>query len=398
MSQQAIGKVLLMPKGTYSGSATYNQLDWVRYDGKAWVCKVNNTVGVTPTEGANWTLMAADGSVSGSVAWNAVTGKPFESVDTTNDFAVDGSNKLTINRGTFGTMKIVSGGTTTNLEASGDATLEIDAGSNVTISADDSANPKKITINSTGGGGGGDTVSWSQIQTSTGATNIADITINGTTQHVYAPSGGGGGASSLNDLSDVTITGTPTQGQTLVANSSGVFVNQAAPTDYDMINNSGYVSTMKTHSLDDTDDDVASAYVISNWSNCSARLVLTTASQGDDGVGTWLDTDWENGTRSGWLWSESLYHVLDDGASPTPTRNYDVEIIPVFDTDDGEVISLYAMRIDDDYPQSIGGVAKNGGCVAFKFNSAVQNANGIKVGVKFVYQRTEVVDTGRIIS
>ena len=138
MSQQAIGKVLLMPKGTYSGSVTYNQLDWVRYDGKAWVCKVNNTVGVTPVEGANWTLMAADGSVSGSVAWSSVTSKPFDTVDTTNDFTVDGSDKLTIKRGTFGTMKVVSGGTTTNLEASGDATFEIDAGTNVTITADDS--------------------------------------------------------------------------------------------------------------------------------------------------------------------------------------------------------------------------------------------------------------------
>ena len=249
----------------------------------------------------------------------------------------------------------------------------------------------------TGGGGGGSTVTWTQIQGSTGATKIAEIDIDGSTTSVYAPSGGG--SSTLGGLSDVDLT-TPSNGQVLTYDSANSeWVNANAPTGgHTMISNSGYVSTMKTHALDDTDDDVASVYAISNWSNCSARLVLTTASKDDDGVGTWLDTDWENGTRSGWLWSESLYHVLDDGASPTPTRNYDVEIIPVFDTDDGEVISLYAMRIDDDYPQSIGGVAKNGGCIAFKFNGAVQSANGVKVGVKLVYQRTEVVDTGRIIS
>lgn len=41
------------------------------------------------------------------------------------------------------------------------------------------------------GGGGGSNVSWNQILQS--GTKIAEITINGTTQDVYAPSGGGGG-------------------------------------------------------------------------------------------------------------------------------------------------------------------------------------------------------------
>lgn len=42
------------------------------------------------------------------------------------------------------------------------------------------------------GGGGGDSVSWNQIQAS--GTKIAEIDINGVTKDVYAPSGGGGGA------------------------------------------------------------------------------------------------------------------------------------------------------------------------------------------------------------
>lgn len=46
-----------------------------------------------------------------------------------------------------------------------------------------------------GGGGGGDTVSWTQIEQS--GTKIAEIDINGTSQDVYAPSGGGGGSLSL---------------------------------------------------------------------------------------------------------------------------------------------------------------------------------------------------------
>ena len=58
---ESIGKIVLMPKGTYSSSTTYNHLDWVRYNGKAWVCKQDNVTGVTPTEGTTWTVLAEDG-------------------------------------------------------------------------------------------------------------------------------------------------------------------------------------------------------------------------------------------------------------------------------------------------------------------------------------------------
>lgn len=156
----AIGRVLLIPKGDYSGSTAYNALDWVRYNGMAWVCKVDNTIGVVPTESApEWQVLAKDGSVSGSVEWNAVANKPFSGVDSS-DFDTNGSDNLVIKRDTFGTMRIVSGGTTTNLEASGDSVFQIEAGTNVTIAADDTATPKKITINSTGGTG---SANWGSI-------------------------------------------------------------------------------------------------------------------------------------------------------------------------------------------------------------------------------------------
>ena len=51
------------------------------------------------------------------------------------------------------------------------------------------------------GGGSGDTVSWTQIQTT--GTKIAEIDINGTSQDVYAPTGGGGGGS----VNDVLVNG-----------------------------------------------------------------------------------------------------------------------------------------------------------------------------------------------
>lgn len=62
MSQQAIGRILLMPKGEYNASTTYNMLDWVRYNGKAWVCKQDNTIGIAPSESVVWTMLVQDGS------------------------------------------------------------------------------------------------------------------------------------------------------------------------------------------------------------------------------------------------------------------------------------------------------------------------------------------------
>jgi len=73
-----IGRILLMAKGDYSGSAVYNALDWVRHSGAAWVCTTDNTTGVTPAAGVpEWQLMASDGSVGG---WNSLAGKPFETL------------------------------------------------------------------------------------------------------------------------------------------------------------------------------------------------------------------------------------------------------------------------------------------------------------------------------
>ena len=43
-------------KGTYNSSATYVRNDLVHYAGNIMKCLIDNTIGVTPVEGANWTL------------------------------------------------------------------------------------------------------------------------------------------------------------------------------------------------------------------------------------------------------------------------------------------------------------------------------------------------------
>ena len=56
-----LAKVVPIPKGNYSASATYNSLDIVRYDGKSWMCKQDSISNITPTEGAYWMMIVQDG-------------------------------------------------------------------------------------------------------------------------------------------------------------------------------------------------------------------------------------------------------------------------------------------------------------------------------------------------
>lgn len=114
------GRVLLMGKGDYNSGVTYNALDFVRYNGASWVCKVDGTVNVTPASGANWQLLAQDGSSGGGGG------------------SVNNAYKI---------VKVGS----TNITASGEDTLELVAGSNVTLTPD--ASLKKVTIAASGGGG-----------------------------------------------------------------------------------------------------------------------------------------------------------------------------------------------------------------------------------------------------
>lgn len=54
------GKVLLMPKGDYNSETAYSVLDWVRYQGAAYVCKQAST-GNLPTNTTYWQLLTQDG-------------------------------------------------------------------------------------------------------------------------------------------------------------------------------------------------------------------------------------------------------------------------------------------------------------------------------------------------
>ena len=195
--------------------------------------------------------------------------------------------------------------------------------------------------------------------------------------------------SSLGDLAYIDIDG---RSSTKVLQGDGTWVTPSSG-GHTMIPAAGDMAAIAALN-NGNDNYVINAYSAKRWSNCDAKVVLALASQGDDGIGDWeAKGTWETGSRSGWLWSADLYHVLNDGETP-PTTNYDVEVMPVFDGGENETVSLYAFRIDDNV--SNGGV--NGGAVAFKFNTPIQSANGVRVGVKIINQRTDVTITGTILT
>lgn len=95
MAGTPIGRILLMPKGNYSGTAVYNALDWVRHNGSAWVCTTDNTTGIAPAIGVpEWQVLAQDGTVSGTVDWSNVNFKPFDTVGSGLDVDVSNTLKL----------------------------------------------------------------------------------------------------------------------------------------------------------------------------------------------------------------------------------------------------------------------------------------------------------------
>ena len=263
------------------------------------------------------------------------------------------------------------------------------------------------------GGGGGDTVSWNQIQTSTGATKIAIITINGTAIDVYAPTGGGGGSSTLAGLTDVSLTSLANNQMLVYDNSASKWKNQnqpsipdglsdltddvaiSTPSDGQVLQYDGANSKWKNQTFsgghqmiavtDDintikalangNDNYVINAYTAKRWSNVDGLTLYTTAAKDTDTIGSWTDTWKTDGDREGWLWHSELNGILSRS---------DIEIEPVFDVAGEEVVSIYAYRIDDSVTKD----GTPGGAIAIKLNSPIQNASGVMIGFKITKNRT----------
>ena len=62
MPSKNLGRVFIVPKGTWNANTVYNRLDAVVYDGSSWIAKKQNT-GQLPGEGSDtWQLLAKRGA------------------------------------------------------------------------------------------------------------------------------------------------------------------------------------------------------------------------------------------------------------------------------------------------------------------------------------------------
>lgn len=232
--------------------------------------------------------------------------------------------------------------------------------------------------------------------------------------------GGGGGSQTLAGLTDVTITA-PTDDE-LLTYDNGEWVNKPAPTGgHEMITateDDTDVDTIAALSFADASQNkVVNAYTIKKYSNVDCITLLATATQGTDTIGDWeADGTWETGSRAGWLWHKDLYLVLSDNS---------IKGEPIFDVAKSETVSMYAWRIDDEVfnpvtpagtedPQAEGWYESDGatpptytlttdttvqagktyymagGAMAVKLNGAIQSASGVSLGISLKRQRTQV--------
>ena len=250
MSQQAIGKILLIAKGAYDAAETYNVLDWVRYNGRAWVCKNNGTIGVAPSESEYWALLAQDGS-GGS-----------------------GSGDMTkAEYSTNGTYGVVDSAVTlSGLTAS---IAELNYMDNVTSDVQNQLNGKIANP-----------VSKSDGQV---------LTYDGTNQ-VWKAQTPTSGVTTLAALTDVTVT-TPSSGQALTYNGSG-WVNGAY--DYTNLSNKPTIPTVDQNynsTSTNAQSGTAVASAIQGKANTSALDEWTTTSTVSSGSVSFSAIDDSAGTN-----------------------------------------------------------------------------------------------------
>lgn len=64
MATYNLGRFILNPRGTYDGTANYNKLDFVLYNGSSYVCKADSTTNKVPTNTTYWQMMAQAGQAT----------------------------------------------------------------------------------------------------------------------------------------------------------------------------------------------------------------------------------------------------------------------------------------------------------------------------------------------
>lgn len=223
-----IGRILIIPKGNYDPSTPYNSLDLVRYDYKSWLCKTDGIIGITPTEGTDWTLMTEDGT-------DGTDGRGIVNIQRT---GTDPSNPLkdiytiTYTDGTTSTFTVTNGsggGTTADTmlksvyDKDDDGIVDKADAANTATNATDATNAKNL-------------------KKSDGKTVDADTI-----------------TTKLSQLNNTTAD----KDKVLTANGNGTSSWKVAKGGHDMLSTISAVEAITSP----TDDHVVSAYAVKGYSN-----------------------------------------------------------------------------------------------------------------------------------
>lgn len=265
-----LGKILILPKDSYSASTTYEQLDIVRYSNKSWMCK-KTCKGVTPVEGEYWMLIVRDGT-NGT---NGTNGKDGVSLTATSSKA---------GKVTTVTIKNASTGATVN-----------------TFTVNDGVD---------GTGGGGDMSKATYDTNNNGIVDLAEGVSNGTNTLTYANLANKANKSTTLSGYGITDAYTKTQtdtalnnklakpsggnvGDVLTKQSDGSYAPQKPSggiSPDDILNDWSEIKTSTS-----TDNKVTSGFAVQNFANrYTERVVFTIPYDAENPVNTkgiWQDTD-----------------------------------------------------------------------------------------------------------
>ena len=194
----------------------------------------------------------------------------------------------------------------------------------------------------------------------------------------FSMAGGGGGAQVLNDLNDVNTSSAVT-GQLLGFNGSiwgpvsGGSGHTMKPDPATHPTEANVVTAINAAGNTDTNNEVASLYGISKWTNVKTFRAILTTGIGHYGVGEWQDYV-NNPTATqeqqwGW-WHHDIFTKLD-------SAGYDVDIDIKFDPS-GEPVMLGGYIIDT-----------TTGYMCIKFANYVMNPSSVKIAVDVTFTRND---------